>query len=129
MKTTKRILALITALVLCLAPMALMVGAAVVGETISPMGLHCNCPNPTYTLYDHGPFVTNADGSIKENSIGSALVCYESWYKYSRMQCSDCHIIFYNYNVTRAEFTHPTVYKVEIDGEMHDYCPKCGYTG
>ena len=73
--------------------------------------------------------VTNADGSIKENLIGSTLVCYERWYEYSRMRCSDCHIVFYNYNITRAEFTHPTVYKVEIDGVMRNYCPKCGYTG
>jgi len=29
--------------------MALMVGAAVIGETIAPMGLHCNCPKCGYT--------------------------------------------------------------------------------
>ena len=64
MKTTKRILALITALVLCLAPMALMVGAAEIAIYSANVNVcDCNNPgdpwggiNPTFQYYVKGDY-------------------------------------------------------------------------
>ena len=121
MKTTKRILALITALVLCLAPMTLMVGAA--ENDIVPRGLHCSC-NPTrYTVLQYG----YSRNEIQKTALG----CYITYY-YSdantrvKLRCNTCHIEFYTDSFGQ-EYTHPTFYTKEVNGETVFYCPACGY--
>ena len=74
MKTTKRILALITALVLCLAPMALMVGAAVTNE-----------------VCEHYQYVDIIEGTLVSSTyIGTDAVCYRNVYENSYYACQEC---------------------------------------
>ena len=121
MKTTKRILALITALVLCLAPMALMVGAA--ENDVIPCGIHCNCTPSYHTVLQYG--------YKRVDLRGTATSCCITYY-YSdedtqvQLRCNSCHIVFYtsSYGV---ESTHPTFYSKEVNGETVYYCPVCGY--
>ena len=113
MKMTKRILAFVTALVLCLAPMALMVGAA----EISVYGMNddiCDCNNPGDTwggTYSHTEY------------LGQAYWCKRMYYTggwFTCLTCGETQAID-GYNKLIA---HPTVY-YEEDGSY--WCPECGY--
>ena len=121
MKMTKRFFALLTALVLCLAPMALMVGAA--ENNIVPRGIQCSC-SPTYhTVLEYGYSRTEI--------VKTALRCHIIYY-YSdedtrvRLRCNTCSIEF-DTDSFGKEYTHPTFLSKEVNGETVFYCPACGY--
>lgn len=93
MKTTKRILAIITALVLCLAPMTLMVGA--VDNGISTRAVHsrtcdfCGSTNVSYTEYA-SPRLVYQEGPCDE---------YCSLYRYeiNATSCGNCTLTDHDY--------------------------------
>ena len=101
MKTTKRILAIITALVLCLTPMALMIGAA--------ESAHCSHLN-TYI---------NTSTAATAYQIASATSTHCPTIKYVGCikVCRDCDEYLGTEDITHA-FTH---YWVD------DVCSYCGY--
>ena len=105
MKTTKRILALITALVLCLAPMALMIGAADKVEItdVGPCG---------HSIYDY----TIKYGDETSRIIGgTADHCHTRVYANATEECDICGY----------EMQWPT----EVRYTYHTYVisPKCVY--
>lgn len=118
MKTTNRILALITALVLCLAPMALMIGAADANtDVVSPKGLHCSCINPSHSIISY-------DSYYDDYFNLSITRCCVRYYQNVKLQCNSCHIIFTTASYGK-ELTHHTFY---YDEENDVYkCPKCGF--
>ncbi len=73
MKMTKRFFALLTAMVLCLAPMALMVGAAV-ADTVCP---HYNVANIDYISY------------VETVKLADATGCY-MWVWNAQYTCDIC---------------------------------------
>ncbi len=119
-KTTKRILALMTALVLCLAPMALMVGAAVINDNmVAPCGIDCDCVNPTYTTLVTG----NPTYSIE---VATATGCIIQYYDAMIVECNNCLAR----SVVRdcgKEFTHPTFIYGTENGITAYHCPRCSY--
>lgn len=112
MKTTKRILAMITALVLCLAPMALMVGASEHG--IAPCalaGATCDSCGSTDTL------TAPCDPILYYAVYRTPIYCYYEEYLVGRVVCFDCDAINPDYNIHSSQ--HPTL--------LHGKCPACGY--
>ena len=113
MKTLKRILALVTTLVLCLAPMALMALAA----EVSVYGLNvdtCDCNNPGEPWGGEHYDTTNVSGPYWCQSMH-----YSGGY-FTCLTCGKTQAID-GYNRLIA---HPTVYYKE-DGSY--YCNVCGY--
>ncbi|MBE6657542.1 MAG: hypothetical protein E7604_03765 [Ruminococcaceae bacterium] len=111
MKTTKRILAMITALVLCLAPMALMVGAAATGTLCHECGKYTVVT--TYPNTPMGPQVI----------IGSANVCYEQEILTELTKCTSCHTVYYDETTTR-KYNHVNFAQNSANGRY--YCVVCG---
>ena len=116
MKTLKRILALLTALVLCLAPMALMVGA----DYASPAAITggCNLCGGNTTTY-HG--IREFQG---ETLVGSASICSYRTYITEKVVCDSCNELI-SYNTTTEATSHPTLMPHPANGRY--YCSKCGY--
>ena len=112
MKTTKRILAMITALVLCLAPMALMVGASEHG--VAPCALHdvscdsCGSTNITYV---------SCDTVLYSAQYKTPIYCYYEEYLVGRVICLACDAVTPDFYVNSSQ--HPTL--------LHGKCPACGY--
>lgn len=113
-KITKRILAILTAIVLCLAPMVLMVGAA----EFSIYGLNvntCDCNNPgkpwggTYTGF-----------SYEYHSVW----CRRNYYSGGSFTCLTCGLTqaIDSYDTLSA---HPTFTINPANGRY--WCPDCHY--
>ena len=116
MKTTKRILALITALVLCLAPMALVADAA---ETTPGTGSCCgNCE-------------TNNVFTTSPNTVVGAKIylhttdfCFELPILTSVTKCHNRGQM-YAETITYRKFGHVDVYQHPANGRWT--CYECGY--
>ena len=111
MKTTKRILAILTAIVLCLAPMALAVGAA-------ENGTRCHdCER--YTV------VTSYPNTIRGNKviIGSVNVCYEQDVLTALTNCTYCGKIYCE-EITTRKYNHVNFVQNAANGRY--YCVLCG---
>ena len=119
MKTTKRILARITALVLCLAPMALMTLAAetVPCATRDLYCLRCNYSDVTY--------VSCKQTLTRRLNVGTYEVCQYNEYLVGHLVCnrSSCGYAEPDYIYRTSQ--HPTIYYNE-DRTMR-YCRVCGY--
>lgn len=114
MKLTKRILSVLTAAVLCLAPMALMVGAA--ESTVYGVNVDvCDCNNPGQ------PWGGVPYG--KPTNISQAYWCQSQEYIGGYFTCLTCGETQAIDGYSRL-IAHPTVYYKE-DGSY--YCPVCGY--
>ena len=121
MKTTKRILAILTAIVLCLAPMALMVGAAQHG--IAPFVMHdltCESCGSTNVEYREYPW------AIQIGITGpTATHCYQNIMVKAELDCEDCGYIdedqYYEGGVQ-----HPTFVQNPANGRY--MCSNCNYT-
>ena len=113
MKTTKRILALLTALVLCLAPMTLMVWAA--------DGGYCRyCEH--YSVYTTYP--NTVVGS--KIYIRTANTCFElpTLTLLTKCQTSSCNHVFAE-EITYKKYGHVDMYQHEANGRWT--CRECGY--
>ena len=103
---------MITALVLCLAPMALMVGASEHG--ITPCALldvtcySCGSTNITYVI---------CDKAIYSAQYKTPIYCYYEVYLVGRVVCIDCDAITPDYSIRSLQ--HPTL--------LYGRCPACGY--
>ena len=117
MKTLKRILALLTALVLCLAPMALMVGAA--DQIAVPAATGCGtCGSNTF-------ITTYIDEYYHHDEIvGSATVCYNEKWCHAVSTCVGCPAT-YDVCYTKYSRTHASLMPHPANGRY--YCSKCGY--
>ena len=115
MKPLKRVLALITALVLCLAPMMLMVGAA----EVSVYGLNvntCDCNNPGQPWGGKNPEF--------QYYVYDAYWCKSMYYTggyFTCLTCGETQAID-GYNVLIA---HPTFTINPANGRY--WCPECHY--
>lgn len=119
MKTTKRILALITALVLCLAPTALMVGASEIAPCAT-LDLSCAvCGNSNVSYQECKQTL------ISSINIGTYSVCQYCEYLVGHTVCGNSSCGYrapdYEYRTTQ----HPTIYYNE-DRTMR-FCVVCGY--
>ena len=118
MKTTKRILALLTALVLCLAPTALMVGAAEI------------VPHATHTTScdlcgSNAPFRECQQILISSVNIGTYSECQYCCYLIGHNVCSNSSCGYKEPVPTYRTTQHPTIYYNE-DRTMR-FCVVCGY--
>lgn len=113
MKMTKRILAILTALVLCLAPMILMVGAAEFSVYVLHGNCDCNTPGAPY----------GGTNPVFDDYVKQSYWCKSMYYTGGYYDCLTCgtknEIVGYNQLIP-----HPTVY-YEEDGSY--WCPECGY--
>ena len=104
MKITKRILALITALVLCLAPMALMVGAAeneviLYGSSLNNPCIYCG-ETRVYRSLENATF-------IEKEIVGTQSVCYINWYNNVEYRCAKCGEVKDRADIG-IQLSHPT---------------------
>ena len=113
----KKIPALITAVVLCLAPMALMVGAAENLVEIYAVSRKLLC--------NHDPDNFILSGGIYDRTVTNDYVyhwyyCKRLWYRDGNAYCPECDD---NYTVDYSRLTpHPTF----IQGsDGYYYCPDC----
>ena len=113
MKTTKRILALITAFILCLAPMALMVGAA---ETIDVCSV-CR--------HDSGTVIST--GLEYREYVGSHNVCFNVYCDDVTSICDACGEIYFSDHVFVRSMSHPTMFYKTENGITAWHCPLCTY--
>ena len=120
MKFTKRILALITAVVLCLAPMALMVGAAeneiiLYGSSLNNPCIYCG-ETRVYRSLENATFV-------EKEIVGTQSVCYINWYNNVEYRCAKCGEVKDRADIG-IQLSHPTFYLNTATGNY--YCPLCG---
>lgn len=115
MKITKRIFALLTALVLCLAPMVLMVGAS---ETIDVCAVSA-------CRHDRGSIIST--GPEYREYVGSYNVCYEIYCDDVKAKCDACGEIYYTDHVFVRSTTHPTLIYGTENGITAWHCPACPY--
>ena len=120
MKTTKRILALITALVLCLAPMALMTLAA---ETVPCATRDLYCLRCNYSDVTYQSCKTTFSRTICD--IGTYSECQYNEYLVGYLVCNrpTCGYVENDYIYRTTQ--HPTIYYNE-DHTMR-FCVVCGY--
>lgn len=117
MKTLKRILALMSALLLCLAPMTLMVGAA---ENLNEIHfisrrLLCN-HDPDDFILSGGTY----DATVTDDYVYHWYYCKRIWYRGGTATCPVCgHSDTVDYSVLIA---HPTFIQGS-DGIFR--CPDC----
>ena len=118
MKTLKRILALMTALVLCLAPTALMVGASAGDMPRLVYDGRCErCLSSNVTYQDL------TDSLYSTTIVGEETRCQRYKWLVGHWYCKNC-----NHYESKYEFTysnHPTLYYNE-EGNMR-FCAVCGY--
>ena len=116
MKITKRILAILTALVLCLAPMALMAGAAEQNE----------CTQHIFTP----PIPDNAASAhYASMSLATPQYCPPIVYVGCPKICTICgYTIYVNYTATDLKVEHRFVTKQSpVNGAYYEECSFCGY--
>lgn len=120
MKTTKRIFALLTAVILCLAPMALMVGAAQ-NDEISLYG----SPNYTCICGESRVYrsLTNAV-LIEKEIVKSQSVCCIDWYNNVEYICTSCNVVKDRDDGVGIQRSHPTFHQNTANGRY--YCTQCG---
>ena len=115
MKTTKRILAILTAFVLCLAPMALMVGAA--ENAFNSMHIYCDHSGANYVI-SWGEAVTSYIDTIYGTADRCCLIAYIN----VPMYCPDCDVTFYD--TAYKEASHNWANN-SVNGAV--YCTRCNY--
>lgn len=119
MKTTKRILALITALVLCLAPTALMVGASEIAPCAT-LDRSCNmCGNSNVSE------VPCQRTLISRLNIGTYSTCQSSLYIIGHYVCNDISCGYVEPKNESVVTQHPTIYYNE--DRTRRFCVVCGY--
>ena len=128
MKMTKRFFALLTAMVLCLAPMALMVGAAAIHETtVQPLSADYPCPKCGSVHY----YVESLPAASETEYKHTADVCCTKTYSSANMKCGYCNYEGVLYGSFTRDYTHPTlIYCTQtINGvDITAYhCPACNY--
>ena len=116
MKTTKRIFAMITALVLCLAPMALMIGAA---DATANTGSYCSKCG-TNNVYTTSPNTIMGDKIY----LHTRDFCFERPMLTSVTKCHNCGRM-YEEIITYRKFGHVDVYQNPANGRWT--CYECGY--
>ena len=122
MKISKRIISIIICLTVCIVGLPFSmhaIGLEPLPSPISPMGIHCSCINPTYT-------VVSTSNPTYQIIQGTYYGCYIQYYETVTMQCDHCHIIFHQSNVG-IEKTHESYSLVMINGQSELQCSKCGY--
>lgn len=119
MKLTKRILSVLTAIVLCLAPMALMVGAA---ETLQEIEIRfitrgdvCG-HNPDNIIITGGEYDPDAD-----EYVYGTYYCKRIWYRDASAYCPVCDR---TYTVDYGKLIpHPSFIQSQVNGFY--YCCEC----
>lgn len=118
MKNLKRILALMTALVLCLAPMALMIGAAEHGVTpravLDVTCVSCGSTNAVYLPSD--------EVVLYFAEYATPIYCYYEAYLLGRVSCLTCGTINPDLYVNSSQ--HPTI--MYNEDRTRRFCTACG---
>ena len=119
MKTLKRILALLTALVLCLAPMALMVGAAEHGVApCAVLDVTCDSCGSTNVVY-----LDCEDTTLYHAEYATPIYCYYEEYLLGRVSCLACGAIDPDLYVRSSQ--HPSI--MYNEERTKRFCNACGF--